>query len=106
MGQRLPAPRAGANISMSPCAKPLNCDTPYASLARRARSKTIAQPKTNPSCLSHSTWRRLISNLRTCRIGCEVGLDSYERGERAINDYNFQAIHMPYIALHIFRVIT
>ena len=45
-------------------------------------------------------------NLLTCRIGCEVGLDVYERAERASNDYNFQAIHIPYIALHIFRVST
>ena len=49
---------------------------------------------------------RLISNLGTCRIGCEVGLDFYERAERASYDYNFQAIHIPYIALHIFPVIT
>ena len=77
-----------------------------ASLARRARSKAIAYPKTNPSCVSHSTCRRLISNLGTCRIGCEVGLDFYERAVRASNDHNFQAIHIPYIALHIIRVIT
>ena len=44
----------------------------YASLARRARSKTIAYPKTNPCCVRHAIWRRLISNLGTCRIGCEV----------------------------------
>ena len=30
----------------------------------------------------------------------------YERAERASNGHNFQAIHIPYIALHIFRVIT
>ena len=78
----------------------------YSSLARRARSKTIAYPKTNPFCVRHSIWRRLISNLGTCRIGCEVGLDFYERAERASNDHNFQAIHVTYIALHIFRVIT
>ena len=78
----------------------------YASLARRARSKTVAKPKTNPSCVRHSIWRRLISNLGTCRIGCDVGLDFYERAERASNDYIFQAIHIPYIALHIFPVIT
>ena len=47
-----------------------------------------------------------MSNLGTCRIGCEVGLDFYERAERASNDHNFQAIHTPYIALHIFPVIT
>ena len=35
-----------------------------------------------------------------------VGLDFYERAERASNDHNFQAIHISYIALHIFRVIT
>ena len=32
-----------------------------------------------------------------------VGLDFYER---ASNDYNFQAIHVAYIALHIFPVIA
>ena len=48
---------------------------------------------------------RLISNLGTCRIGSEVGLDFYERAERAINDYNFQAIHIPYIALNIFPAL-
>ena len=37
---------------------------------------------------------RLISNLGTCRIGCEVGLDLYERAERASNDHNFLAIHI------------
>ena len=47
-----------------------------------------------------------MSNLLTCRIGCEVGLDFYDRSERASNDFNFQAIHIPYIALHIFGVIT
>ena len=78
----------------------------YASLARRARSKTIASPKTNPFCLRHSIWRRLISNLGTCRIRCEVGLDFYERAERASNHHNFQVIRIPSIALHIFRVIT
>ena len=77
----------------------------YASLARRARSKTIAQPKTNPSCVRHSIWRRLISNLATCRNSCEVGLDFYEPAERGSNDHNFQAIHILYIALRIFRVI-
>ena len=49
---------------------------------------------------------QLISNLGTCRIGCEVGLDFYERAKRASNDHNFQAIHIPSIALHIFPVIT
>ena len=78
----------------------------YAPLARCARSKTIAQPKTNPSCVRHSIWRGLISNLATCRNSCEVGLDFYERAERASNDHNFQAIHIPYTAWHIFRVIT
>ena len=48
----------------------------------------------------------LFQNLGTCRIGCEVGLDFYERAERASNDHNFLAIHIPSIALHIFRVIT
>ena len=41
-----------------------------------------------------------------CRIGCEVGLDFYERAERAINDHHFQAIHVPYIALRTFPVIA
>ena len=77
-----------------------------ASLARRARSKTIAYPKTNPSCVHYSIWGDLFQNLGTCRIGCEVGLDFYERAERASNDHNFQVIHIPSIALHIFRVIT
>ena len=78
----------------------------YASLARRARSKTVAKPKTNPSCVRHSIWRRLISNLGTCRIGCDVGLDFHERAERASNDLNFEATNIPYVALHIFRGIT
>ena len=78
----------------------------YAYLAPCARSKTIAKPKTNPSCVRYSIWRRLISNLGTSRIGSEVGLDFYQRAERASYDYNFQAIHIPYIHLHIFRVIT
>ena len=38
----------------------------------------------------------------TYRVGCDVGLDFYERTERASNDHNFQAIHIPYITLHIF----
>ena len=78
----------------------------YAYLARCARSETIAKHKTNPSCVRYSIWRRLISNLGTCRIGYEVGLDFYERAERASNDCIFQAIHKPYITLHIFPVIT
>ena len=78
----------------------------YASLARRSRSNTVAKPKTNPSCVRHSIWRRLISNLGSCRIGCEVVLDFNARGERASNDLNSQATHIPYIALHIFRGIT
>ena len=48
----------------------------------------------------------LFQNLGTCRIGCDVGLDFYERAEPASNDHNFQAIHIHYIALRIFRVIT
>ena len=36
----------------------------------------------------------------------EVGTDFYEREERASNDHNFQAIHIPSFALHILRVIT
>ena len=39
-------------------------------------------------------------------MGCEVGLNFYERAEGASNGHNFQAIHIPYIALHIFRVTT
>ena len=78
----------------------------YVSIARRSRSKTVALPKTNPSRVRYSIRRRLISNLRACRNGCEVGLDLYGRAERASNDHNFQAIHILYIALHIFRVIT
>ena len=77
-----------------------------ASLAHQARSKAIAYPKSNPSCVSHSTCRRLISSLGTSRIGCEVGQDFFERAERASNDLNLQAIHRPYIALHVFSVIT
>ena len=77
-----------------------------ASLARCARSKTIAKPKTDPSCVRYSIRRRLNLNFRTSRIGCYVGLDFYERAERASNEYNFQAIHIPYIALHIFPVIA
>ena len=78
----------------------------YESLARCARSKTIAYPKTKPSCVRYSIRRRLISNLLTCRIGCEVGLDLYERAERVSYDKNFHAIHIPYMALHIFPVIA
>ena len=78
----------------------------YAYLARCARSKTIAQPKTNPACVRYSIWGILISNLETSRIRCEVGLDLYERAERASNDSNCQAIHIPYIALNIFPVIS
>ena len=78
----------------------------YVSLARRSRSKTVALPKINPSRVRYSIRRRLISNLRVCRNGCEVGLDFYERAERASNDHNFQAIDILYITLHMFRVIT
>ena len=78
----------------------------YSCLVRRARSKTIAYHKIHPFCVRHSIWRRLISNCGTCRIGCDVGLHFYERAERASNDHNFQAIHIPSIALHIFPVIT
>ena len=90
---------------MSLCAKPLVCDTPLR-VRRSLRSKATVQPKTNPSCVRYSIRMRLILNFRTCRIGCEVELDIYERAERASNDYNFQAIHIPYIALHIFPVIV
>ena len=78
----------------------------YASFARCARSKTITYPKTNPSSVCYSIWRRLTSNLGTCRIGCEVGLDFYERAEQPSSDHNFQAIHVPYIALRTFPVIA
>ena len=47
-----------------------------------------------------------MSNLRMCRIGCEIGLNFYERAERASNDHNLKAIYIPHIALRIFRVIT
>ena len=91
---------------MSLCAKPLVCDTPLR-VTRSLRSlESYSLTKTNPSCVSHSTCRRLISNFWTCRIGCEVGQDFFERADRASNDHNFQAIHIPYIALHVFRVIT
>ena len=39
------------------------------------------------------------------RIGCEVGLDFYERAERASNEYNSRAIHIPYIALYLFPAL-
>ena len=78
----------------------------HAYLARCARSETIAKPKTNPSCVRYSIWRRPISNLGTSRMGCEVGLDFYERADRASNDCNVQAVHKPDITLHIFPVIT
>ena len=39
-------------------------------------------------------------------MGCEDGLDFYERAERASYDCNFQAIHKPYITLHIFPSVT
>ena len=91
---------------MSVCAKPLVCDTPLP-VSRSLRSaKAIAKPKTNPSGVHYSIWWRHISKLRTSRIGCEVGLDFYEPAERASNGHNVKAIHIPYIALHIFRVIT
>ena len=77
----------------------------YATLARCARSKTIAYPKTNTSSVRYSIRRRHISNLLTCRIGCEVGLDLYERAGRASYDYNFHARHIPYSALHIFPAL-
>ena len=78
----------------------------YAYLARCVRSETIALPKTNPSCDRISIRRRLIYNLRTCWIGCEVGIYFYERADRASYDCNFQAIHKPYITLHNFPVIS
>ena len=87
---------------MSLCAKPLVCYTPLR-VTRSLRSlKNYSLTKTKPSCVRYSVRRRLISNLLTCRIGCEVGLDFYER---ASNDSNFRAIDIPYIALHIFPVI-
>ena len=57
----------------------------HCTLAALAR-KTIAYPKTNPSCVRFSVWRQFTSNLRTCRFSCEVGLAFYERAERASND--------------------
>ena len=44
-------------------------------------------------------WERVGSDVR-------LVLNFYERAERASSDYNFQAIHTPYIALHIFPVIA
>ena len=91
---------------MSVCAKTLVCDTPLR-VCRSLRSLENYSLTYNQSLLrSIFDVRHLISNLGTCRIGCEVGLDFYERAERVSNDHNFQAIHIPYIALHIFRVIT
>ena len=91
---------------MSPCAKPLVCDTPLR-VSRSLRSLENYSLTYNQSQLrSIFDVRHLISNLGTCRIGCVVGLDFYERAERASNVHNFQAIHIPHIALHIFRVIT
>ena len=91
---------------MSLCAKPLVCDTPLR-VTRSLRSPEIySLTKTKPSCVRYSVRRRLISNLLTFRIVCEVGLDFYERAERASNDSNFQAIHIPYIALYMFPVIA
>ena len=78
----------------------------YASLARCALSITIALPKTNPSSVRYPIRCRHVSNLWTCRTGLEVGLDFYEWAERASNDFNFQAIDIPYIALHILRITT
>ena len=78
----------------------------YAYLARCAPSKTMAQPKTNPSCVRYTIRRRLSTNLKTYRVGYEVGLNFYKRAERARNNNCFQAINTLYIALHIFPVIT
>ena len=90
---------------MSLCAKPLVCDTPLR-VTRSLRSlENYSLTKTKPSCARYSVRRRLTSNLLTFRIGCVVGLDFYERAERASSDSNFQAIHIPYTALHIFHVI-
>ena len=91
---------------MSLCAKPLVCDTPLR-VTRSLRSPEIySLTKTKHSCVRYSVRRRLISNLLTFRIGYEVGLDFYERAERACNDYNFQAVHIPYIAMHMYPVIA
>ena len=78
----------------------------YAYLARCVNSKTRAYPKTNPFSDCYTLRRRLISNLRTCPIDYEVGLDFYVRAERASINYNFQAINIHHITLHIFPVIT
>ena len=91
---------------MSLCAKPLVCDAPLR-VPRSLRSlENYRLTKTKPSCVRYSVRRRIISNLLTFRIGCEVGLDFYERAVRASNDYNFQAIHIPYIALYVFPVVA
>ena len=45
----------------------------YAYLARCARWKTIAQPKTNPSCVRYSIWGYLF--LVWKRVGSVVRLD-------------------------------
>ena len=91
---------------MSLCSKPLVCDTPLRVTRSLRLLEIYSLTKTKPSCVRYSIRMRLILNFRTCRIGCEVGLDIYERAERASNDYNLQAIHIPYIALHIFPVIA
>ena len=62
--QRLSTPRAGAKISISLCAKRLSHTFTRCSLAALAR-KTIAFPKTNPSCLHFSIRRRFSLNWRT-----------------------------------------
>ena len=91
---------------MSLYANPLVCDTPLR-VTRSLRSlENYSLTKTKPSCVRYSIRRRLISDLRTCRIGFDVGLDFYERAVRASNDYNLHAIHIPYIALDIFPVIA
>ena len=79
-----PAPRAGATISMSLCEKPLDCDRPIRVPRFRTRSKTIASPKTNPSCVHYSIRDDLFQIWE--HVGSDVRLDEIftsERSERA-----------------------
>ena len=56
--------------------------------------------------MRHSIRRRLISNLGACRNGGGVGLEFFERAERASNDTISKLyIYLPYIALHICLLI-
>ena len=73
------APRAGTNISIFLCAKPLALEDMFThcSLAALA-GKDIAWPNTKPTCVHFSKMRRFPSKVWPHRIGCEVGLDFYE----------------------------